>query len=88
MNEIMVVVNSKGQITIPAGVRENLKIEHGTRLALSVENNRSTLQPINEKFVRSLVGCCKGETSLVMAREREHKREDRKRHQKLRSRFR
>jgi hypothetical protein len=31
------------------------------------------LQPVTDEFIRSLRGCCKGEDSLVEAREREHR---------------
>ncbi len=34
-------------------------------------------QPVTEEFIRSLVGCCKGEDSLVEARERDHRIEKR-----------
>jgi hypothetical protein len=35
--------------------------------------NSPALQPITDEFIHSLRGCCKGETSLVEAREREHR---------------
>jgi hypothetical protein len=37
------------------------------------EDGDQTLQPITNEFIHSLRGCCKGETSLVEAREREHR---------------
>jgi hypothetical protein len=33
--------------------------------------------PVTEEFIESLRGCCKGKTSLVAAREREHRIERR-----------
>jgi hypothetical protein len=39
------------------------------------ETKNDDLQPVNDAFIRSLVGCCKGEDSLVEAREREHRLE-------------
>jgi AbrB family looped-hinge helix DNA binding protein len=83
-----VVVSSKGQIVIPAALREKLGINAGMRLAISSEENQLILQPINEEFIRNLRGCCKGKDSLVEAREREHKREERARDRKLRARYR
>jgi hypothetical protein len=50
-----------------------LGIKTGTRLAIRSEENQLVLQPITDDFIRSLRGCCKGEGSLVEAREREHK---------------
>jgi hypothetical protein len=40
-----------------------------------IENERGTqiLQPVTDEFIHSLRGCCKSETSLVEAREREHR---------------
>jgi hypothetical protein len=35
--------------------------------------NDQELQPVTDEFIRSLRGCCKGEDSLVEAREREHR---------------
>jgi AbrB family looped-hinge helix DNA binding protein len=67
------VVSSKGQIVIPAALREQLGIQAGTRLAIQRENNHLVLQPITDEFIHSLRGCLKGKTSLVEAREREHR---------------
>jgi AbrB family looped-hinge helix DNA binding protein len=73
METLFTVVSSKGQIVIPAALREELGIAPGTRLAIQRENNHLVLQPITDEFIHSLRGCCKGETSLVEAREREHR---------------
>ena len=75
METLFTVVSSKGQIVIPAPFRGKLGIQAGTRLAIHREENHLVLQPVTEEFIRSLVGCCKGETSLVEAREREHRLE-------------
>jgi AbrB family looped-hinge helix DNA binding protein len=88
MDDVFTVVGPKGQIVIPAVLREKLGIKTGMRLAISSEDNQLILQPINEAFIRSLRGCCKGRDSLVEAREREHKPEDRARDRKLRARYR
>ncbi len=42
------------------------------------EDNNQAPQPVTDEFIRSLRGCCKGETSLVEAREREHRIEERR----------
>ena len=88
MNEdIFIVVRSKGQIVIPATLREKLNIKAGTRVAIRSEENQLILQPINDEFIRSLRGCLKGKGSIAKAREREHKREDRIKDRKLRARY-
>lgn len=72
---ISTVVSTKGQIVIPAGLREELGIKAGTRVAIQREGNHLVLQPITDEFIRSLRGCLKGPDSLVEAREREHRME-------------
>ena len=84
MSDALTVVSSKGQIVIPAALRDKLGIRTGTRLAIRSEENRLILQPINDEFIRSLRGRCKGKGSLVKDRERDHKRDERIRSQKLR----
>jgi hypothetical protein len=39
------------------------------------ETKNDDLRPVDDEFIRSLVGCCKGEDSLVEAREHEHRLE-------------
>ena len=73
METIFTVVSSKGQIVIPAALREELGIEAGTRVAIQREDNHLVIQPLTEGFISSLRGCCKGKDSLVAAREREHR---------------
>ena len=73
METIFTVVSSKGQVVIPAVLRDKLGIEAGTRVAIQLEENHLVLQPITEEFITSLRGCCKGEDSLIEAREREHR---------------
>jgi AbrB family looped-hinge helix DNA binding protein len=77
METLFTVVSSKGQIVIPAALRERLGIEAGTRIAIHTEKDQLILQPITSDFIDSLVGCCKGEDSLVEFREREHRIEKR-----------
>ncbi len=73
METIYATVSSKGQIVIPAALREELGIQPGTRISIQRERNHLVLQPITDDFIRSLRGCLKGKTSLVEAREREHR---------------
>jgi AbrB family looped-hinge helix DNA binding protein len=68
-------VTSAGAFVIPEDLRKELGIQEGTRLGIYREKDRLILQPITKEYIRSLVGCAKGETSLVEAREREHRAE-------------
>ncbi len=68
-------VGATGAFVIPEDLRRELGIREGTRLGIYREKDRLVLQPITTEFIRSLVGYAKGETSLVEAREREHRAE-------------
>jgi len=75
--------NAKGQVTIPAELRERLGIEKGTRINWKEERGRLVLTPITKRFIRDCMGILKpglGEPSgfeeLFAERERERKRED------------
>jgi AbrB family looped-hinge helix DNA binding protein len=75
MDTLFTTVSSKGQLVIPAELRQELGIEAGTRIAIQRKDNQLILQPITDEFIDSLVGCCKGGTSMVEAREGEHRLE-------------
>jgi len=68
-------VTSAGTFVIPQELREELGIREGTRLGIYRDKDRLVLQPITKEFIRNLVGCAKGKTSLVEARERAHRAE-------------
>jgi AbrB family looped-hinge helix DNA binding protein len=71
MNMLFTVVSSKGQIVIPASLREELQIEPGTRICIQLENNYLVLQPITKAFIKSVRGSSKG-SDLIAAREHQH----------------
>jgi AbrB family looped-hinge helix DNA binding protein len=75
MTDTFTTASSKGQVVIPAEVRERLGIKAGTRIAVRVEKNYLILEPINEASIRAIRGSLKGPDSLVEAREREHRLE-------------
>jgi len=66
-------VSATGAVVIPSGLRKELGIEEGTRISVYREKDHLVLEPITDEFIHSLVGCLKGEDSLVAAREREHR---------------
>ena len=70
-------VRSNGEVTIPLSLREELGIRAGTRVTIQREESHLVLQPVTDEFISGLRGCCKGENSLVEAREREHRVEKR-----------
>jgi AbrB family looped-hinge helix DNA binding protein len=75
MVDTFTTVSSKGQVVIPAELREKLGIEAGTRIAVRIEKDHLILEPINEGYIRRLRGCLKGPVSMVEARNREHRLE-------------
>jgi bifunctional DNA-binding transcriptional regulator/antitoxin component of YhaV-PrlF toxin-antitoxin module len=68
-------VSSAGAFKIPESLRKELHIQEGTLLSIYREQDRLVLQPVTKEFISSLVGCCKGEDSLVEALKREHRME-------------
>jgi AbrB family looped-hinge helix DNA binding protein len=68
-------ITSKGQIVIPAELREQMKLEPGTRVAVRREGTAIVLQPITKEFIRSFIGITKGAGD---ERERTH-RDDKER---------
>jgi AbrB family looped-hinge helix DNA binding protein len=79
MGSQMLTVSTKGQLVIPADVRAELGIQPGSRVALTVENARIILQPVNERLVQRLRGRFAGGPSLSdelqQQRRTDHKRD-------------
>jgi AbrB family looped-hinge helix DNA binding protein len=46
MEQVFTTVSSKGQMVIPAGIRESMGIEAGTRVAIHQEGTRLILEPL------------------------------------------
>jgi AbrB family looped-hinge helix DNA binding protein len=79
------VISSKGQVVIPAELREQLGLQKGTPATWTEEKGCLVLTPITEKRIREIRGFLKpkpGEPSmfekLFAERERERERERRR----------
>ncbi len=79
------VISSKGQVVIPAELREHLGLEKGTRATWTEENGRLVLTPMTERILDEIQGFLKprpGEPSmfdeLLKEKERERERERKK----------
>jgi len=72
---IITQVSTKGQIVIPAELREALQIAPGTQVAMRREGDAIILRPVTAAFIRSLRGCFGKEKSMGQIREQEHRRE-------------
>ena len=84
MADYRTVVSSKGQVVIPAKLRERFDLEKGTPAVWTEEKGRLILTPITEQRLDEIVGFLKpapGEPTmfdeLFAERERERKREKR-----------
>lgn len=83
MSTYRTVISSKGQVVIPAELREQFGLEKGTPATWSEEKGRLVLTPMTRQRLRQIRGFLKlkpGERSmfeeLFAERERERKRED------------
>jgi AbrB family looped-hinge helix DNA binding protein len=82
MSTYRTVISSKGQVVIPAEVRERLGLEKGTPATWTEEKGRLILTPITERLLDEIQGFLKprpGESSMFEEhfkdRERERQRE-------------
>lgn len=85
MSTYRTTISSKGQVVIPAELREHLGLEKGTPATWIEEKGRLILTPITEKRLREIRGFLKpqaGEPSMFEEhfadRERERERERRR----------
>jgi AbrB family looped-hinge helix DNA binding protein len=76
------VVSSKGQVVIPAELREQLGLKKGTSATWSEESGRLVLTPVTRRVLDEIRGCLKpapGEPSAFegcfIEREKERRRE-------------
>jgi AbrB family looped-hinge helix DNA binding protein len=75
MKTLHTQVSTKGQIVIPAELREEMNIAAGTRFAIQRKGNCLILWPITPEFIRGLRGCTKNGASLGDIREQEHRKD-------------
>jgi AbrB family looped-hinge helix DNA binding protein len=79
MERIYTTVSSKGQMVIPASIRQELGIEAGTRIAVHVEGSRLVLDPESNaarlRLIDELQGLTSGGPSMTDALLAERRRE-------------
>jgi AbrB family looped-hinge helix DNA binding protein len=57
MSEIeYAAVNAKGQVVIPAEIRDRFAIKQGTKIAFVEEGGRLFIQPVTDSFIESMRG--------------------------------
>jgi AbrB family looped-hinge helix DNA binding protein len=76
----MTTLSSKGQLVIPKEIRESLGIEAGTRIAMTVEDDKIILRPATTRLLDKLYGIAAGGPSmadeLMAERRKEHQRSE------------
>ena len=70
-----VKTSSKGQVVIPAGIREKLGIKPGQMVNLQLEGEKVVITPLPEDPIKALRGALKGKPSLTRALLKERKEE-------------
>lgn len=65
MDSQITTMSTKGQLVIPAEMRALLGLQPGDRIALTLEDSRIILQPVNDKFVDQLRGMFSGKPSMA-----------------------
>lgn len=72
-------MSSKGQVVIPAEIREELGIEPGTKITVTVEGSRIVLQAVDKlRIIDELCGITKGGPSMADELIAERQEEDRR----------
>jgi AbrB family looped-hinge helix DNA binding protein len=74
----MATISTKGQLVIPASIRQALGIASGMRFSLTVEGDHIVLRPITAKIVDELRGMFAGGPSMTDELIAERRAEDKK----------
>jgi AbrB family looped-hinge helix DNA binding protein len=53
-------LSAKGQLVIPAELREELRLSPGTEVSIQRHGNTLVLRPITPQFIQGLAGCTHG----------------------------
>ncbi|MGA6983080.1 MAG: AbrB/MazE/SpoVT family DNA-binding domain-containing protein [Candidatus Sulfotelmatobacter sp.] len=74
MNRQITTVSTKGQFVIPSEMRAALGIKPGTRIAVTQEGSKITLEPVTQELVDQTRGMLAGGPSLTKSLLRERRR--------------
>lgn len=75
MNTQITTISTKGQLVIPAEMRTLLGIHPGSRIALTLEQERIVLQPVTDQLVDDTAGMLRGGPSLADELQQERRKE-------------
>ncbi len=65
-------LSTKGQIIIPAEIRDQMKLSVGTKLSIQRDGQTLILRPITPEFIDSLCGATEGVGTLREAMHQDH----------------
>ncbi|MFQ5684377.1 MAG: AbrB/MazE/SpoVT family DNA-binding domain-containing protein [Candidatus Binatia bacterium] len=83
----IVKTSSKGQVVIPAEIREKIGLKPGDKVLVTLaDDKRVSIEPVPDDPIKALRGFLKGRPSLTRALLRE-RRKDRQREEKKSARF-
>ena len=68
-------VTAKGQIVIPARLRQKLNIRQGTQVSIFERNGEVVVRPITDDYIQSCVGITGTQGRLLKALKREKSKE-------------
>jgi AbrB family looped-hinge helix DNA binding protein len=77
MTSQITTVSTKGQFVIPSEMRSALGIKAGTRIAVTYDGAKITLQPVTDELVDKTCGMLKGKASQAEKLRRKWRQEDR-----------
>jgi AbrB family looped-hinge helix DNA binding protein len=66
VNQLTVKLNTKGQITIPRQIRQQLGIQSGDEMEIHVENTQLVILPKSRHKIESIFGILKAKTSVSL----------------------
>ena len=66
VNQLTVKLNTKGQITIPRQIRQQLGIQSGDEMEIHVENTQLVILPKSRHKIESIFGILKARTSVSL----------------------
>ncbi|RPJ06247.1 MAG: AbrB/MazE/SpoVT family DNA-binding domain-containing protein [Spirochaetaceae bacterium] len=71
---VTVTLTQKGQIVIPAKVRQKLNLKKGSRLSLEEQDDKIILKAVNKDYFSKMAGILDtgGKLSVALLKEREH----------------
>ncbi len=69
------VVTIKGQIVVPAKIRQKFGIKKGTKIAFIEQNGKLIIQPLDKNYFESLAGILGTEGKMLKSLMEDKKRE-------------